>query len=192
MAVQAKLVNPQPSKLLPSVDKTKKRSISTPPLMLHMYNVGQREGPPQATSVEVDSCGSACQREEPRLDHGRHLRARRSINQQLILVPITLTTLPANHTDDVVHMDETLKTISDLCKDVSQASLKQVFRNMSCARIMHLFEIYLEFLRVGNGSLSTFWLSYLDRVDILRGLLRASREGHWMLHLASIHAVIHW
>ena len=92
----------------------------------------------------------------------------------------------ANHTDDVIHMDETLNTINNLCKDVSQASLKQVFQNMLCAR-----EVYLEFLRVGNGSLSTFWLSYLDMVEILLGLLRASREGHWILHLAFIRA-IHW
>ena len=55
IVLQTKLVDPHPSKVLPSVDKTKKRSISTPPLMLSMYNVGQREGPPQATSVEVDT-----------------------------------------------------------------------------------------------------------------------------------------
>ena len=101
-----------------------------------------------------------------------------------------LSWLQANHTDDVVHMDETLKTTSNLYKDVSQASLKYVFQNMSCARIMYLFEVYFEFLRVGNGSLSTFWLSYLDMVEILLGLLRASREGHWILHLASIRAMI--
>ena len=29
---------------------------------------------------------------------------------------------------------------------------------------MYLFEVCLEFLRVGNGSLSTFWLSYLEEV----------------------------
>lgn len=92
----------------------------------------------------------------------------------------------------MVHVDETLKTISNLCKDVSQASLKQVLQNRSCAHIIYLFEVYLEFLRVGNGSLSTFWLSYLDIVEILLGLLRASREGHWMLHLASICAMIPW
>ena len=103
-----------------------------------------------------------------------------------------LSWLQSNHTDDVVHVDETLKTFSNLCKDVSQVSLKQVFQNMSCARIMYMFEVYLEFLRVGNGSLSTFWLSYLDMVEILLGLLRASREGHWMLHLASIRAMIPW
>ena len=37
--VQTKLVDPQPPKVLPLVDNTKKRSINTPPLMLSMYNV---------------------------------------------------------------------------------------------------------------------------------------------------------
>ena len=100
-----------------------------------------------------------------------------------------LSWLQANHTDDVVHMDETMNATSNLCKDVSQASLKQVLQNKSCARIMYLYEVYLEYLRVGSGSLSTCWLSYL--VEILLGLLRASREEHWMLHMASIHAVTH-
>ena len=103
-----------------------------------------------------------------------------------------LSWLQANNTNDVVHMDETLKTISKLCKGVSQESLKQIFQNRSCACITYLYEVYLEFLQVGNGSLSTFYLSYLDMVEILLGLLRASREGHWMLHLASICATIPW
>ena len=99
-----------------------------------------------------------------------------------------LSWLQSNYTDDAVHMDETLK----ICKDVSEVSLKQVPQNMSCARIMYLFEVYLEFLRVGNGSLSTFWLHYQDMVEILLGVLRASREGHWMLHMASIRTMIPW
>ena len=44
IAVQTKLVDPHPFKVLPSVDQTRKLSISTSPLMLPMYNVGQREG----------------------------------------------------------------------------------------------------------------------------------------------------
>ena len=43
-----------------------------------------------------------------------------------------LSWLQANHIDNVVHMDETLKTISNICKDMSQASLKQVLQNRSC------------------------------------------------------------
>ena len=37
--------------------------------------------------------------------------------------------LEATHADDVVHMDETLRIINNLCEDVSKASLKQVIDN---------------------------------------------------------------
>ena len=40
--------------------------------------------------------------------------------------------MQANHIDDMVHMDETLNIIINLCKNVSQASLKQVLQNRSC------------------------------------------------------------
>ena len=100
--------------------------------------------------------------------------------------------LEATHADDVGHMDETLRIIDNLCEDVSQASLKQVLDNSSCTCIMELFGVYIEFLRGGNGNISTIWLSYMDIVDIFLGLIRASREGDWMLHLASIHVMIPW
>ena len=100
--------------------------------------------------------------------------------------------LEATHADDVVHMDETLRIIDNLCEDVSQASLKQFINNSSCTCIMELFGVYIEFLRCGNGNLSTFWLSYMDMVEILLGFIRASREGDWMLHLASVRAMIPW
>ena len=113
--------------------------------------------------------------------YNRAVRLHKLVHEALIRLAWIgfLSWLQASHTDDVVHVDDTLKTTSNLCKDVSQESLKQVFQNMSCARIMYLFEVYLAFLRVGNGSLSTFWLSYLDMVEILLSLFRASREGHF-------------
>lgn len=92
----------------------------------------------------------------------------------------------------MVHLDETLKVIDSLGENVSQATLKEVLENSSCAHIIELFEVYREFLRGGNGSLSSFWVSYLDMVEILLGLIRASREGDWMLDLASIRAMIPW
>ena len=52
---------------------------------------------------------------------------------------------------------------------------------------------YLDFLRHDNGNLSAFWMSYVDIVgDILLGLLRASREGNWHLHLSAISKIIPW
>ena len=75
--------------------------------------------------------------------------------------------LEVHHTPDDIHMKETLKIINEMCKDVSQESLLMVIKNNSCARIIELFEEYLLFLREGNGSLSSFWMSYVDMVGNL-------------------------
>ena len=77
-----------------------------------------------------------------------------------------------------------MRIIDNLCEDITQYSLKQIHENGSCTCIMELFGVYIKFLRGGNGNLSTFWLSYMDMTEILLGLIRASREGDWMLHLA--------
>ena len=92
-------------------------------------------------------------------------------------------------------MDEALRIIDNLCEDVTQESLKQIHENGSCTCtgcIMELFGVYIKFLRGGIGNLSTFWLSYMDMTDILLGLMRASREGDWLLHMASVRAMIPW
>jgi len=54
--------------------------------------------------------------------------------------------------------------------------------------MLHYFELFLDFLRNKNGDLSVFWMSYIDMVTILLGLLRASREGNgiFMLHASAV------
>ena len=86
----------------------------------------------------------------------------------------------------------TVNEVLNQSPGVSQASLKQVLDNSSCTCTMKLFGVYIEFLRGGNGNLSTFWLSYMDMVEILLRLIRASRDGDWMLHLTSVRAMIPW
>lgn len=103
-----------------------------------------------------------------------------------------LSWLEDNHLSDKLHLDETMRTIYSLGEEVSQVALKKVLENSSCTCIMELFEVYCEFLRNGNGSLTAFWMSYLDMVEIMLGLIRASREGEWILHLASIRVMIPW
>ena len=41
-------------------------------------------------------------------------------------------------------------------------------------------------------DLSTFWMSYMDMVEIVLGLVRASREGVFEHHLMCIRAMIPW
>ena len=40
--------------------------------------------------------------------------------------------------------------------------------------------------------MAAFWISYLDLVELMLGLIRASREGNWLLHLHYIQSMIPW
>ncbi|KAG0712998.1 hypothetical protein GWK47_017209 [Chionoecetes opilio] len=55
-----------------------------------------------------------------------------------------------------------------------------------------MFAKYLHFLRTKHGDLARFWMMYIDMVETLLGLIRADREGDWMLHLACVRRVIPW
>ncbi len=45
---------------------------------------------------------------------------------------------------------------------------------------------YVEHLRKNHGSLSALWIQYLDMVEILLALIRATREGNWGLYLTAL------
>ena len=76
----------------------------------------------------------------------------------------------------MVHFDKALATIDSVAKEISHADLEQILNNPSCMRIMDLFEEYTELLRLWSG-IAAFWMTYLDIVEVLLGLIRASREG---------------
>ena len=79
--------------------------------------------------------------------------------------------MEATHADDLVHMDDTFRIIDNFCEYITQESLNQVLENGSYTCIMELFGVYIKFLRGGNGNLSTFWLSYIDMIEILLELI---------------------
>ena len=99
--------------------------------------------------------------------------------------------LQCEHPTDCGHLEKALDTIARLHDNVSQTLMKEVQENPSCIRICQLFQHYLDTLREGHG-LSAFWMSYIYMVEIMLGLLRASREGNWMLHLECIRQMIPW
>ena len=96
-----------------------------------------------------------------------------------------------NHNGDLHHLQETLNFITNVHSSVCKASIQELLENASCGRILKLFQTYLDTLRDGP-SLSAFWMSYVDMTEIMLGLIRASREGNWLLHLAAIREMIPW
>ena len=76
---------------------------------------------------------------------------------------------------------------------MTKSSFHDTLNLPAVATIVAMFEEYLDFLRKDNGPLSAFWMSYVDIVGgIVLGLLRASREGDWLLHMTAIKHMIPW
>ena len=100
--------------------------------------------------------------------------------------------LEDNHPDDLPYMNVVVLKMKELYDDLCQSRLNEVIQNESCARIFMLYNTYFEKLRKQSGQIASFWMTYIDIVDILLGLIRASREGNWQLHLNAIHSMIPW
>lgn len=99
--------------------------------------------------------------------------------------------LEEKHSKDLHHLDETLKNIAGFHSHVSQESYQELLKSESCTHILKLFQVYLETLRDGH-NLSAFWMSYVDMAEIMLALVRASREGNWILHLGAVRQMIPW
>ena len=65
-------------------------------------------------------------------------------------------------------------------------------KDESCSLVLQRFLEYMDHLRNAGGELAAFWISYVDMVEVLLALLRASREGNWLLHLAANRRIIPW
>ena len=83
-----------------------------------------------------------------------------------------------------------MQCLSNLKEAMAEESMNAILSETSFMKIAELLGEYLQNLRNGNGTLSTFWMSYVDIVETLLNMIRASREGDWQLHLASIRAKI--
>ena len=96
------------------------------------------------------------------------------------------------HDEKTSLVDEMFSGLQSLRVNVCKSEFQKKLCENSFAEVAKLFERYMSFLRCENGELSEFWVSYLDLVDILLAMKRASREGDWDLHLSSIRKLIPW
>ena len=77
--------------------------------------------------------------------------------------------LETKHSDTLVHLEETLIFTNGFCEEVSQTDVHEMVENQSCEHIFKLFGVYLDYPR--NGALSAFWMSYVDMVVVMLGLI---------------------
>ena len=89
-------------------------------------------------------------------------------------------------------VDNAVNGLASLYDKICNAEFQDKLRSQSFAELNDLYDQYMNYLRHKNGELSHFWVSYLDMVEILQGLLRASIEGDWKLHLSCVRNMVPW
>ena len=87
-------------------------------------------------------------------------------------------------------MDSLNVQIDDLCENFLPDLYNKILDEKSFLIIYGLLQRYRQGLRSKLGNMSAFWMSYIEMVDVLLNRTRASREGNWLLYLASIRVII--
>ena len=87
---------------------------------------------------------------------------------------------------------ENLQNITDeLSNDPTAKTFQEILSNDKFNDVMHSFNIFFEKVKL-QGSMSEFWVSYITMVKTLLDIIRASREGNFLLHLQAVEAIIPW
>ena len=89
-------------------------------------------------------------------------------------------------------VDDAVNGLASLYDKICNTEFQDKLKSQSFVELTDLYDQYMDYLRHKNGNLSQFWVSYLDMVEILLGLLRASREGDWKLHLSCVRNMVPW
>ena len=101
--------------------------------------------------------------------------------------------LETNDPDHHITVVSFLEQVDTFASNLKQEGFDQLLQSQVLPQVMTMWKEFLNYLRHNNGELSAFWMSYMDRVEgIVLGLLRASREGDWDLHLHSVGMMIPW
>ena len=89
-------------------------------------------------------------------------------------------------------MDELIKGLKQLSDSTYDPEFKDVMRSPLFEEVSKLFPLYSYHLSHSNRKLLKFWMSYVDMTEVLLGLIRATREGNWSMHLSSLRGVVLW
>ena len=96
--------------------------------------------------------------------------------------------------EDNLEATAMIKTFVDevniIIYDLNQQNFDKLLDSPLLAKLMTLWNSFLEHLRHNKGELSAYGMSYMDMVEnVVFGLLRGSREGNWSLHLNAIRCI---
>ena len=96
------------------------------------------------------------------------------------------------HEDKKPLVDDIMKGLKQLIDSTCEPEFKDVMSSPLFEEVSQLFLSYSNHLRHSNGKLSKLWMSYVDIVEALLGLIRATREGNWSMHLSSVREIVPW
>ena len=74
--------------------------------------------------------------------------------------------------------------------DIDQLKEEKIENDTSYKKMIAYFNEYLKHLHDSNGQLSSFWMSYVDMIEILLAFIRASRESNWEMHLSAVRSML--
>ena len=99
--------------------------------------------------------------------------------------------------EDNLEVTAMIKTFVDevniIIYDLNQQNFDKLLDSPLLAKLMTLWNSFLEHLGHNKGELSAYGMSYMDMVEnVVFGLLRDSREGNWSLHLNTIRCMLPW
>lgn len=81
---------------------------------------------------------------------------------------------------------------TSLSHETNHASYNSVLQDEHVQATLKYFDCYLTHLRTSNGAMSSFWMKYIELVELLLTFLRANREGNWFLFLAAVEKMLPW
>ena len=85
-----------------------------------------------------------------------------------------------------------MKGLKPLIDSTCDPEFQDVTRSPLSEEVSQLFLSYSHHLRHSNGKLLKFWMSNVDMVEVLLGLIRATRKGNWSMHLSSLRGTVPW
>ena len=100
--------------------------------------------------------------------------------------------LEASHSDEPDEMTVSLNAVGYLVDDLNKGNHDDVLQLQAFQSLCDRFAGYLDHLKNTNGPMSSFWFSYINMVELLLQMVRASKEGDWMLNLFSVQKMLPW
>lgn len=127
-------------------------------------------------------------------NYNRGVRVHKLANEAFMRVALEgfYPWLDKSHPSDSQQVQKCNDDISTLADDLCEDRHDEIFKSRVFQRFCDLFAEYTVHLRNTNGPLSAFWMSYINMIELLLHMIRASREGNWKLHLSCVRQMLPW